>query len=272
MIEVAACYLEVNGKILLLQNASDDEEPHRWGVPAGKKEEGELLWQTALRELYEETGISAAPAQVHSLGALLARNPKCEYVFHLFHIKLAEEPRGVQISSEHQKYCWATAEELQILPLMAGELEAYRKFNAMRQKRTGASVNAYLILKKEGELLLQLRKNTGYYDGMWSLVAGHVEDGESATQGMAREAREEIGIEALDLRVLHIMHRKSNRINVDLFFESTRWRNPVQNREPNKCERLQFFPMENLPPNLVDYNRSALQSIARGEFYSEVDF
>ena len=58
----------------------------------------------------------------------------------------------------------------------------------MNQERSKASVNAYLILEKDGMVLLGLRKNTGYQDGMYSLVAGHIEDNESATTGMCREA------------------------------------------------------------------------------------
>ena len=42
------------------------------------------------------------------------------------------------------------------------------------KKRSGASVNVYLILKRGNKILFHLRKNTGYCDGMLSLVAGHV--------------------------------------------------------------------------------------------------
>ena len=65
-----------------------------------------------------------------------------------------------------------------------------------------------------------LRQNTGYLDNYWSFPAGHVETGESATEGMIREAREELGIilSPDNLQVVHVMHRKTNRLNVDIFF------------------------------------------------------
>lgn len=138
-------------------------------------------------------------------------------------------------------------------------------------KRVGASVNSYLLLKHTGKILLHLRKNTGYCDGMWSLVAGHVEDGESATEGMLREAQEEIGI-ALDpahIQVVHIMHRKTKRLNVDVFFDCLSWQGEIQNREPAKCERLEFFSFNSLPSNVVDYIGVALNHILEGKFYSE---
>ncbi len=140
------------------------------------------------------------------------------------------------------------------------------------KKRTGASVNAYLILKQKGKILLHLRKNTGYCDGMWGLVAGHVEDGESATEGMIREAREEIGIDIHLMQVVHIMHRKTNRLNIDVFFDCQTWQGEIQNREPEKCEQLEFFPLSSLPSNIIDYNAMALRHILEGRFYSEHGF
>ena len=41
-----------------------------------------------------------------------------------------------------------------------------------------------LILEKNGKILLIKRKNTGYMDGMYGFLAGHVEKGESLKQAM----------------------------------------------------------------------------------------
>ena len=81
----------------------------------------------------------------------------------------------------------------------------------MNKERSKASVSTYLILEKDGMVLLGLRKNTGYQDGMYCLVSGHVEDNEAATTAMCREAKEEIGIDINphDLKIVLIMHRKS---------------------------------------------------------------
>ena len=52
----------------------------------------------------------------------------------------------------------------------------------------------YLILERDSEVLLLRRFQTGYEDGKYGLVAGHLEAGESAVAGIVREAREEAGI------------------------------------------------------------------------------
>jgi 8-oxo-dGTP diphosphatase len=136
------------------------------------------------------------------------------------------------------------------------------------KKRTGASVNVYLILWRGDETLLLLRKNTGYADGMYAVVAGHVEDGESALQGLVREAREEAGIEIKpeDVQFVHVAHRHSNRYNVDLFFECRKWKGEPVNREPEKCGGLEFFHKDRLPQNLLVHVERAIK---KKSLYSE---
>jgi 8-oxo-dGTP pyrophosphatase MutT (NUDIX family) len=155
---------------------------------------------------------------------------------------------------------------------MDGGKEAWQHYRSAVNKKPDTYVNVYLLLKQNNKVLLQLRKNTSYCDGMWSFVSGHVEDGESATEAMIREAYEEIGIELLpsQLKVVHVMHRKTNRLNVDLFFECPSWQGAVKNREPDKCEKLEFFSLDSFPPHVIDCTASALQCILKGIFYSEL--
>ena len=272
-VEVAGCYLEIDGKLLLLQRAEGNLEPGKWSVPAGKLEYNETPEKAAVRELFEETGISLSdPSQIYFMNSLYICKPTGDYIFHLFVVRLREIP-DICLSHEHQSYTWASLKDLEEIPLMAGGKEALLRYRAfLQKKRTGASVNAYLILKQGNHVLLQLRKNTGYADGMWSLVAGHVEDGEPATAGMMREAREEIGLEisSSQLHVVHVMHRKTNRLNVDMFFDCLSWKGEITNLEPEKCEKLEFFPLDALPANIIPYHKMALHYIFKGVSYSEL--
>ena len=145
--------------------------------------------------------------------------------------------------------------------------------NVSLEERSGSTfVCVYLILKQEDQLCLLLRRNTGYYDGYYGLIAGHVEDGESAIAGMIREAYEEAGLElnASQMKVVHVMHRQTNRLNIDVFFDCQSWESAIKNLELEKCRELDFFSLGALPSNVVDYNEIALKHILRREFYSEL--
>ncbi|MFZ1626433.1 MAG: NUDIX domain-containing protein [Candidatus Moraniibacteriota bacterium] len=134
-------------------------------------------------------------------------------------------------------------------------------------------LTSYLVLVRDEKVLLARRSNTGYRDGQYSLPAGHVEPGESFTAALLREVDEEIGVHiALEgLAVPHILHRKGEdgSERVDAFFLVSRWEGEVQNREPEKCDDLSWFPMDRLPENTIPYIRTVLENIRRGIFYSE---
>lgn len=140
----------------------------------------------------------------------------------------------------------------------------------MHDKYKSHYVNAYLIIETQEGLLLSLRQNTGYEDNKWGFVAGHCEPMETATQALCREAQEEIGITVSpqDLEIVHIMHRFSNRSNIDIFMRATTWQGHIQNCEPHKCGGIRFFLT--LPDNTIDYIRHVLTLIRTNQFYSEV--
>lgn len=123
-------------------------------------------------------------------------------------------------------------------------------------------MDLHVVLIRERDVLLLERKNTGYADGLYHLPAGHLERDESVIEGAIREAREEIGIELQprNLRLVHVMHNDAAD-RVGLFFESRSWTGAVENREPEKCRRLAWFNIENLPARMVPYTRLALQAV-----------
>ena len=138
------------------------------------------------------------------------------------------------------------------------------------QKRSGACLNVYLIVKKKNTILLSLRQNTGYYDNFYGLVSGHVEDEESAINALIREAKEEAGIQILasQIKPIHIMHRKTDRYNIDIFFTCS-FPGAIVNLEPHKCANLAFFDLDSLPSNIIPYIEKAFQAILHKKIYSE---
>lgn len=135
---------------------------------------------------------------------------------------------------------------------------------------------AYVLLLREVEgrvqLLLQLRRNTGYYDDHWAMAAaGHVEAGESVLQGALREATEELGvvIGPYDLEPLTVMHRTGRNglpidERVDFFFACRRWSGEPSIIEPEKCAGLKWYELDALPSPIVPHELVVIDAIARG--------
>jgi len=135
-------------------------------------------------------------------------------------------------------------------------------------------VAVYLLLVKDEQILLSRRYQTGWEDGMYTLVAGHVDRGETILSAMIREGEEEVGIvlDKDDLAVVHVMNRKSNRPYVDFFIKANFWEGEPTIIEPDKCDSMRWFPISNLPTNTLPHVAQALEFIQNGVYFSEVGF
>ena len=123
------------------------------------------------------------------------------------------------------------------------------------------------------EVLLSLRKNTGYNDGEYELPGGHVEEGEDLMQAMIREAKEELNIELRreDLKIKHILHHyKGNRIIFIL--SAKKYEGDIQIGEPDKCDKLEWFDINDLPNNIEKMANNILKEIHNGIFYDNSEF
>lgn len=131
--------------------------------------------------------------------------------------------------------------------------------------------SVYLLFIKDNKILLLRRKNTGYEDGNYGLVAGHLDENESLTHGAIREAKEESGVDInpKDLEVKTTMHRRQKDERVDFFFEVKKWSGEIVNTEPEKCDDLRWFPLDNLPSNIIPYIKQAIECSRKGIVYSE---
>jgi 8-oxo-dGTP diphosphatase len=89
----------------------------------------------------------------------------------------------------------------------------------VRAERFRLVAAVHIFLVRDGQVLLLRRFNTGYEDGNYSVVAGHLDGGEEVKAAAIREAQEEVGIRIApqDLRIVGVMHRMSNDERVDFF-------------------------------------------------------
>ena len=121
------------------------------------------------------------------------------------------------------------------------------------------------------EVLLQLRRNTGYMDDHWAAAAaGHVERGETAVDAAHREAAEELGVADLALEFVTTMHRTRHDLaideRVDFFFTARSWSGEPRIVEPAKCAELRWVSLDgldDLPGPVVSHERVVLEGLAR---------
>jgi len=147
----------------------------------------------------------------------------------------------------------------------------------MSRERLKIVPACYLVLVKGGKILLLRRHNTGYEDGNYSFVAGHLEAGETFREAMAREAREEAGIiiDPQKLMTAHVMQRarfNNDSERVDVFFTIDIWEGELTNNEPDRCDDLRWFKLDELPQNTIPFIAQAIDHIKKGIIYSEFGF
>lgn len=130
---------------------------------------------------------------------------------------------------------------------------------------------AYVVLRRGDEVLVQRRAGTGYRDGFWSVVAGHVDPGESAHEAAVREAEEEAGVTIApdDLRPLTAIHRFERggpqvEQRIDLLFEATRWSGEPALQEADKASDMGWYRLDDLPEPFVPHERDVLDLLAAG--------
>lgn len=142
----------------------------------------------------------------------------------------------------------------------------------MARENFKAIAAVYVIMRRENQILMIRRQNTGYEDGNYSLPAGHHDGGETLIRAAAREAREEVGVEIVpsDLHLVHVMHKDSPEgERIGFFFEASRWIGEPQNAEPDKCDDVRWVTFGDWPQNMHGQVRDVLEAIGRGQTYSD---
>lgn len=149
----------------------------------------------------------------------------------------------------------------------------------MSEKRNTMIPVVHIILEQDGKILLGKRINTGFRDGLFEVPSGHIEEAESPKEAAIREAFEEVGviINAEDCECVHTLYqRKLDDVNssdrIYFFFKITKWQNEPVNCEQDKCEALDFYPLDKVPGQITQHILHGLQCIEQQVAYSEFDY
>ena len=116
---------------------------------------------------------------------------------------------------------------------------------AVREVSFAEAASAALLLLEPDppRVLLGLRTRTQgrRYPGAWDGIGGKPEEDESLLEALAREGREEAGIEPLDLTALGCFHDGER---ADAWFLATDWKGTPRNLEPEEHSELDWVPLQ----------------------------
>ena len=131
----------------------------------------------------------------------------------------------------------------------------------------------YLIIKnEEDKILLQRRQGTKLWPGFLALPAGHIDKGENAYEAAIREAKEELGIDISqnDIIDTFVVNRKNKSLlpYYDVYFEIKDYKGIIQIMEPEKCSELIWQDIDNLPEDMIDFEKKALLNNQKGIKFS----
>jgi 8-oxo-dGTP pyrophosphatase MutT (NUDIX family) len=107
----------------------------------------------------------------------------------------------------------------------------------------GESVPAHdvvaAVLVEAGRVLLcHRRADLTWYPGVWDLPGGHVEPGESPTEALRRECREELDVDVVDERQAAQVREGDLHLSV---FVVSRWDGRPRNAAPEEHDELRWF-------------------------------
>lgn len=117
-----------------------------------------------------------------------------------------------------------------------------------------------LLLVKENSVLLVQHT---YQSNYWFLVGGGVQRNENLMEAARREAKEEVGANLGELKLLGIYTNyfdyKSDHVVVFVCDDFT-----LSGFTDNEIEKAEFFPFENLPPSLASGHKRRIQEYLQG--------
>jgi 8-oxo-dGTP diphosphatase len=120
-------------------------------------------------------------------------------------------------------------------------------------------IGVFAIIERDGHYLLARRRDIGW----WNLAGGGLEAGETVDEGLAREVREEIGVEIEIVRLVGV-YSKPRKQEVVLAF-LCRLRDPqARPTTSDEVSEVAWFLPEALPTDLLPKHRQRLEDVLLG--------
>jgi 8-oxo-dGTP diphosphatase len=130
-------------------------------------------------------------------------------------------------------------------------------------------VDVHLLLLRDTKVLLGRRANTGYGDGAYEPPSSRLAERETIVEAAIRVAGSQAGI-ALDpaqVTLAHVMHDVSGAGRIAFFLTADGWEGEIGDAMASYSD-LAWFPLRELPANMIDRARVAVRNYAAGARFS----
>ena len=214
---LAAYAVIVRGDQILLSRLSERvTQQELWSLPGGGVDHGEDPRDAVVREVHEETGLTAEvgdTAHVFSLHLpdTWRRGRRVDahsvrIVYQGWVAPDARDPRVVEVDGSTAEAAWQPLSAVLdgTLPTVSLVAQALAAYHPQRHQR----VACYAYVERGDALLLTRISPLGVQPGTWALPGGGVEHGENPVDTVRRELKEECGLEGEigELLAVHDVH------------------------------------------------------------------
>ena len=128
------------------------------------------------------------------------------------------------------------------------------------EKKATFRIGVFALIERDGHYLLARRSDIGW----WNLAGGGLEYGETLEQGLAREVREEIGVEVAVGRLVGVYSKPQKR-EVVLTFLCHLSDPSAQPGVSDEVSETGWFAPEALPEDTLPKHRQRVLDAALGE-------
>ncbi|MEI7620267.1 MAG: NUDIX domain-containing protein [Candidatus Falkowbacteria bacterium] len=125
--------------------------------------------------------------------------------------------------------------------------------------RPKVGVGVYIVNDKN-ELLLSLRSSV-HASGFWCAPGGHMEYGETFLEAGARETKEEVDIDVVEVDVVGVIsnvYPEENKHYVTVHMKAKEYSGEAKLMELDKFVDMKWFPLTALPENIFPATKSFL--------------
>jgi len=266
-----------NDKVLLIKRKQGTRQSGSWALPGGYLNWNESLEDCVLREIKEETGIKGEVIRLFGVYSHPQRDKdNYQNVTAVYIVKPLSDDLIVD-KKEIEKADWFESKSLPKLIAFDHRKIIKEFFKIFKPAiKNALAIGVGVIIKKDKRILLLKRKGS-HGSGQWSLPGGYLDFGESLKKCAVREVFEETGliIKKNDLKFIALSEQMEyirtdgkHCITVGFVVDYQGHKQP-EIKEPDKCDKIAWFNIDNLPRNLFVPSQDNINNLKNNIIFSE---